>query len=106
MIISGGQNIHSAEIESTLLRIPGVKDCAVIGLPDYTWGERVAAVIVADDPASVTLERIREFCRPRIAGFKIPRELFVQTEPLPRTPTGKVQKFRLVERYHPGNGLV
>jgi len=106
MIISGGQNIHSVEIESILLKIPGVKDCAVIGLPDNTWGERVAAVIVADDPASVSLERIREFCRPRIAGFKIPRELFAQTEPLPRTPTGKVQKFRLVERYHQGNGSV
>ena len=103
MIISGGQNVHSAEIESTLLKIPGVKECAVIGLPDDTWGERVAAVIVVDDSASLNLESVREFCRPRIAGFKIPREVFTLVEPLPRTPTGKVQKFKLVERYHPGN---
>jgi acyl-CoA synthetase (AMP-forming)/AMP-acid ligase II len=103
MIISGGQNVHSAEIESTLLKIPGVKECAVIGLPDDTWGERVAAVIVVDDSASLNLESVREFCRLRIAGFKIPREVFTLVEPLPRTPTGKVQKFKLVERYHPGN---
>jgi fatty-acyl-CoA synthase len=107
MIISGGQNIYSAEIESILLNLPGVKDCAVIGLPDDTWGERVAAVIVLGDPAAINLDHVREFCRPRIAGFKIPRELFAQTEPLPRTPTGKVQKFKLVERYQPpGNDSV
>jgi fatty-acyl-CoA synthase len=102
MIISGGQNIHSAEIESTLLKIPGVKECAVIGLPDSTWGERVVAVIVVDEPASVSLDSVREFCRARIAGFKIPREVHTRVDPLPRTPTGKVQKFKLIERY--GNG--
>jgi acyl-CoA synthetase (AMP-forming)/AMP-acid ligase II len=70
---------------------------------EFTTKLRVAAVIVVDDSASLNLESVREFCRPRIAGFKIPREVFTLVEPLPRTPTGKVQKFKLVERYHPGN---
>lgn len=97
MIVSGGQNVYSAEVESVLLKVPGVRDCAVIGLPDDTWGERVVAVIVTEDP--IDHDHIQKFCRPLIAGFKIPREVNVQREPLPRTPTGKVQKFKLVERY-------
>jgi fatty-acyl-CoA synthase len=99
MIISGGQNIHSAEVEATLLMMPGVRDCAVFGLPDDRWGERVTALLVSDDGAAPTLEQVQEFCRPLIAGFKIPRQVFTQSESLPRTPTGKVQKFRLLERY-------
>ena len=100
MIITGGQNVHAAEVEAALLRIPGVRECAVIGLPDDKWGERVTAVIVAD--VTLALESVQDFCRAMLAGFKIPRELFVQSEPLPRTPTGKVQKFLLVERLGPG----
>jgi fatty-acyl-CoA synthase len=98
MIISGGQNIHAAEVEAALLGIEGVQDCAVFGLPDETWGECVAASIVTSDP-SLTAERLQAACREVLAGFKLPRKLFFQSEALPRTPTGKVQKFLLVERH-------
>jgi fatty-acyl-CoA synthase len=99
MIISGGQNIHSAEIEAVLLTLPGVTDCAVIGLPDATWGERVAAVIVPADSLTPDPKSVQDSCRQQLAGFKVPRQVFFQREALPRTPTGKVQKFLLVERY-------
>ena len=101
MIISGGQNVHAAEVEEILLAIPGVADCAVFGLPDEIWGERVAALVVEPPNASyaLTSESIEAACRERLAGFKTPRTILIQTEPLPRTPTGKVQKFLLVERF-------
>ena len=101
MIITGGQNVHAAEVEEILFAIPGVADCAVFGLPDEIWGERVAALIVKSPNASdaLTAESVEAACRERLAGFKTPRAIVFQTEPLPRTPTGKVQKFLLVERF-------
>jgi acyl-CoA synthetase (AMP-forming)/AMP-acid ligase II len=99
MIITGGQNVHSAEVEELLLRHEAVADCAVIGLPDDVWGEQVAAVVIAKAGATVDGDSLQAFCRERLAGFKTPKRLFFQTEPLPRTGTGKVQKFVLVERY-------
>ncbi len=99
MIITGGQNVHASEVESAVLGCEGVADCAVIGLPDDFWGERVAAVVVAAEGAAVDREAVIRECRSRLAGFKTPKEVIVQHEPLPRTPTGKVQKFLLVERY-------
>ena len=102
MIISGGQNIHSAEIEETILAYPGVTDCAVFGLPDEMWGERVAALVVVDAAREPpTVEALQAFCRERLAGFKIPRTVLFDKQ-LPRTPTGKVQKFLLAERYGQG----
>ncbi len=102
MIITGGQNVHAAEVEEILLDIPGVADCAVFGIPDELWGERVAALIVRGtaqvEPLSA--ESVEAFCRRRLAGFKTPKTILFSDEPLPRTPTGKVQKFLLVERYH------
>ena len=100
MIISGGQNVHAAEVEEIVMTAPGVADCAVFGLPDETWGERVAALVVTGpDAAPQTAEGLEAHCRERLAGFKIPRTIRFQKEPLPRTPTGKVQKFLLVERF-------
>ena len=101
MIITGGQNVHAAEVEETLIAIPGVADCAVFGVPDELWGERVAASIVRAPGAgeTLTVEGVLAACRESLAGFKTPKILYFQDEPLPRTPTGKVQKFLLVERY-------
>ena len=101
MIVSGGQNVHAAEVEEILMAAPGVADCAVFGLPDETWGERVAALIVAAPGAGegLTADGLIAHCRERLAGFKIPRTIRFQSEPLPRTPTGKVQKFILVDRF-------
>jgi len=99
MIISGGQNIYASEIESILLEMPGVADCAIIGLPHALWGEMVAAVLIVHNGAQLDAERVQDYCREKLAGFKIPRQVILQQEPLPRTATGKVQKFILVERY-------
>jgi fatty-acyl-CoA synthase len=99
MIISGGQNVFSVEVESTLLRHPAVADCAVIGLPHETWGEMVTGVVVKAPGLSVTEEELIDYCKERIAGFKVPKKIFWTEEPLPRTPTGKVTKYLLVEQY-------
>jgi fatty-acyl-CoA synthase len=98
MIITGGQNVHSSEVEAVVLACPGVSDCAVFGLPDPVWGEVVAVAIVpSGEPPDA--ESLQSACREKLAGFKVPRRVFVRQDPLPRTPTGKVQKFLLVERY-------
>jgi fatty-acyl-CoA synthase len=100
MIISGGQNVHAAEVEETILTIPGVVDCAVFGLPDELWGERVAVLIVRGAGGeTLTSESVQGYCRERLAGFKTPKTVLFDHDPLPRTPTGKVQKFLLVERF-------
>ena len=101
MIITGGQNVHAAEVEEVLIGLPGVADCAVFGLPDDLWGERVTALVVRAPGAreTVTEETLNAACRDRLAGFKTPKAFLFQDEPLPRTPTGKVQKFLLVDRF-------
>jgi fatty-acyl-CoA synthase len=71
----------------------------VIGLPDDFWGEAVTAVVVPSDGAAIDGEALKQFCRERLAGFKTPKTVLVQQSPLPRTPTGKVQKFLLVDQY-------
>ena len=103
MIITGGQNVHAAEVEETLLRHEVIADCAVIGLPDTLWGEEVAAVVIATLGTSIDTESLTAFCRDRLAGFKTPKRWFIQNEALPRTATGKVQKFLLVQKYGPSN---
>lgn len=100
MIVTGGQNVHAAEVEEILLALPGVADCAVFGLPDDMWGERVSVLIVRDSAqGDLTEGAVEAHCRERLAGFKIPRTILFDDNPLPRTPTGKVQKFLLVERF-------
>lgn len=99
VIVTGGQNVHAGEVEELILSHPAVADCAVIGLPDPKWGEQVAAIVVLKDEHAATEEEIIAVCRGRLAGFKTPKQVRMQQDPLPRTPTGKVQKFILVERY-------
>jgi len=98
MIITGGQNVFAVEVEDMLMGHPAVLQCAVIGLPDNTWGEMVSAVVVRRPGQEATAEEIIAFGRDRIAHFKAPKKvLFVDS--LPMTPTGKVQKFLLVEKF-------
>jgi acyl-CoA synthetase (AMP-forming)/AMP-acid ligase II len=99
MIVTGGQNVFPSEIEDALLRVPGVADCAVIGLPDELWGERVACVVVPRSGARLAAADLDAFCRQHLASFKVPKEFIFQTDALPRTSTGKVQKFLLIEQY-------
>jgi long-chain acyl-CoA synthetase len=104
MIISGGQNIYPAEIESALLRHPAVGDVAVFGVPDDNWGESVKAVVepAPGHPAgdALTAELIA-FCAEQLAGYKRPRSVdFLET--MPRDPNGKLQKRRLRDPYWAG----
>jgi fatty-acyl-CoA synthase len=99
MIVTGGQNVFAAEVEEAILACSGVRECAVIGLPDALWGERVSAVVSLLDGAQQSAESLIQHCRERLPGFKTPKQIIFITEPLPRTPTGKVQKFLLVQHY-------
>jgi acyl-CoA synthetase (AMP-forming)/AMP-acid ligase II len=98
MIITGGENVYSAEVEKTLLAHPGVAQCAVVGVPDDTWGERVHAVIVRRDGAEADAVSLMAHCRQAIAGYKCPRSVEFRTE-LPMSAAGKVLKHVLREPY-------
>jgi acyl-CoA synthetase (AMP-forming)/AMP-acid ligase II len=94
MIITGGENVYSAEVENAVSSHPAVANCAVIGVPDQLWGERVHALVVLHPGATTTAEQIREHTKASIAGYKAPRTIeFVDT--LPISPTGKVLKREL-----------
>lgn len=94
MVISGGVNIYPAEIEAALVVHPAVHDCAVFGVPDDEWGERVHAVVQLEPGASATPEELGEFLQSRVARFKLPRS-FELVESLPREPSGKIYKRKL-----------
>jgi acyl-CoA synthetase (AMP-forming)/AMP-acid ligase II len=94
VIITGGENVYSPEVEDALSRLDDVAACAVIGAPDEKWGETVCAVVVPKPGASVTLEAVQEFVRTRLAGYKVPRRLVVVDE-LPVLPSGKIDKKTL-----------
>jgi acyl-CoA synthetase (AMP-forming)/AMP-acid ligase II len=98
MIVTGGENVYSIEVENAVSSHPAVANCAVIGVPDERWGERVHAVVVLKPGATVTSEEIRDHAKARIAGYKAPRTVeFVDV--LPLSPTGKVLKRALREAY-------
>ena len=98
MIVSGGENIYPAEVESALFGHPAVADVAVIGVPDERWGEAVKAVVVRKPGAAVTPGALIDWARERIAGYKLPKSVdFV--EALPRNPTGKILKRELRKPY-------
>lgn len=90
VINTGGEKVHPQEVESVLLTHPGVTDCVVVGVPDETWGERVAAVVAVPPGTAVTGEELRDWARRSLAGYKVPRSV-VLTDALPRTPTGKLE---------------
>lgn len=94
VIITGGENVASQEVEGVLLGHPGIVDVAVVGRPHEQWGETVVAVVVPADGARLTVEGVREWLEPRLARYKIPRELVLR-EDLPRTPSGKITKHVL-----------
>jgi acyl-CoA synthetase (AMP-forming)/AMP-acid ligase II len=98
MIISGGENVYSVEVESVLTQHPAIATVAVIGVPDEKWGERVHAVVVPANGASLTIEELREFCAERIAGYKTPRSMEL-VEGLPLSAAGKVLKRELRKPY-------
>ena len=91
MIISGGENIASSEVERVIYELPQVREVAVVGLPDERWGERPVAVVVLADSAALELPDLTDHCRKRLAAFKVPKQLVIRDQ-LPRNPSGKVLK--------------
>jgi len=97
MIISGGENIYSTEVEQALQKLPGVRMCAVIGMADEKWGERVVAVIIRDPDVELSEDDVIAHCRNLIARYKAPKQVeFLDAFPV--TPTGKVKKGTLREQ--------
>ncbi len=96
IIISGGENISTIEVENVLAAHPDIAEAAVVSRPDEKWGEVPVAFVNLKDGRNTTSEDVIAFCRDRIAHFKCPKDVIF--EPLPRTSTGKVQKFSLRER--------
>ncbi|MGX8690537.1 MAG: AMP-binding protein [Bacteroidaceae bacterium] len=96
MIIRGGENIYPREIEEFLYHLPGVRDVQVAGVPSKKYGEEVGAFIILDEGAQLTDEIVRDFCRGKIARYKIPKYVFFVKE-YPLTGSGKIQKFKLRE---------
>jgi len=98
MIISGGENVYSAEVEHALHAHPAVLECAVIGVPDARWGEAVKAIVVRRPGQTLTGDELVVHCRPLIAGYKVPRSVDF-AEALPKSGAGKILKRELRERY-------
>jgi len=99
VIISGGENVSSIEVEDALNSHPAIREAAVIGIPDEKWGELVTALVVVD--TDVTAEELIRHCREYLAGYKCPKRIEF-LDALPRTATGKIQKFKLREPFWQG----
>lgn len=98
MIISGGENIYSSEVENVLYHHHAVLECAVFGIPHERWGEQVHAAIVLRDRCIVADSELIDFCRPLIAGYKLPRSISFHDE-LPKSGAGKILKRKLREQF-------
>jgi long-chain acyl-CoA synthetase len=100
MIVSGGENVYCTEVEEALYLHPAVLEAAVFGIPDEKWGEAVHAVVIPRE--DVTSAELIEFCRENIAGYKVPKSISLQTEPLPKSGPGKILKRELRQPYWEG----
>ncbi len=103
IIISGGENISSIEVEDALYRHPAVMACAVVARPDAKWGETPLAFVEVKPGATVDAAALIAHCKSLLAGYKVPRE--IRFEPIPKTSTGKIQKFQLRERAKSAGGV-
>jgi long-chain acyl-CoA synthetase len=97
MVVTGGENVYTVEVENVLYSHPRVAEAAVFGVPDDRWGESIYAVVVPREQVSAS--ELIEFCRGRIAGFKIPKQIRISAEPLPKSGAGKVLKRALREPF-------
>jgi acyl-CoA synthetase (AMP-forming)/AMP-acid ligase II len=102
MIISGGENIYSREVEDVLYMHPAVREAAVVGVPDEQWGESVKAVIVLEEGATVSEQEIIDFCKANMASYKKPRSVEFWSD-LPKTASGKIKKVDIREPYWEGH---
>ena len=101
MVVTGGENVSSVEVENVLLEHPSVTEAAIIGLPDRRWGETVAAIVALQPGQALTIAELREFAGRSLARYKVPTKLFVVAA-LPRNPAGKVSKLQLREEFRVG----
>jgi long-chain acyl-CoA synthetase len=97
MIVSGGENVYSGEVENAIFQHENVRECAVIAVPDPHWGEAVHAIVVPKDGRALEPETVIVHCRKLIAGYKCPRSVEIRLEPLPLTGSGKIMKSALRE---------
>jgi long-chain acyl-CoA synthetase len=104
MIVTGGENVYSAEVENALSSHPAVAEVAVIGIPSEQWGEAVHAIVVLKAGASVTEVELRDWCKERIAGYKVPKSIEFRGEPLPLSGAMKVLKRELRDPYWKDQG--
>ena len=102
MIVTGGENVFSTEVEAVLYAHPAVKEAAVIPVPDAQWGEAVHACIALKDHHQASADELIEFCRSRLASYKVPRAIEIIDGELPKGGTGKILKKQLRERYWQG----
>jgi len=103
MIVTGGENVYSVDVERALYQHPAVREAAVIGIPSERWGEAVHAVVVLKDRQSASAEELIAHCRTLIGGYKCPRSVEFRTEALPTTPVGKIRKNLLRDVYWVGH---
>jgi long-chain acyl-CoA synthetase len=103
MIVTGGENVYSTEVENAIASHPAVAQVAVIGIPSEKWGEAVHAVVVLKPDAAATEQEIIEHCREWIAGYKLPKSVEFRTDPLPLSGAMKVLKKDLREPYWEGH---
>ncbi|PIC69228.1 long-chain fatty acid--CoA ligase [Sporosarcina sp. P16b] len=96
MIVSGGENVYSTEVEQALYRHPQLLDATVVGLPDPVWGEKVVAIIVAKKDEKLDYAELKAFCKEYLADYKVPVE-FIEEQEIPRNASGKVLKYRIRE---------
>ena len=96
MVVTGGVNVYTKEVEAVLYQHPAVREAAVFGVPDDQWGERVTAAVSWREQATATDAELGAFCRERLAGFKCPKRFIVLPE-LPKNPSGKILKRELRE---------
>lgn len=104
MIISGGENVYSTETENAIYQHPAVKECAVIGIPHKDWGEQVHAVVVLHEGQTLAEDELRNHCAELIAGYKCPRSVTFQKEPLPVSGAGKILKTEIRKPFWAGQG--
>ena len=102
MIVSGGENVYAGEVESAIYEIPEVKEAAVFGIPDEKWGELVAAAVVLRPGTTLSAEELMQYCKTRIAAYKVPRHIDFMAGELPKSGSGKILKRVLREKYWAG----
>jgi long-chain acyl-CoA synthetase len=99
MIVTGGENVYSGEVEAVLYEHPAIREAAVFGIPDSKWGEVVMACIVLKPGAALSVDQLIAHCRRSLASYKIPRRIEISDLELPKTGSGKILKRALRERF-------